>query len=126
VIPARFHAAALEELEAEVSYYTEISPMLGEGLLRSVEQALQLACEFPEMARPTSTGLAGYFQRDSHSRWCTCIGTVKFTSSRWHRSDGSPLTGSAGPMRDNLSIDEDQQQQAAASPLALVARSSSR
>jgi hypothetical protein len=52
VIPARFHAAALEELEAEVAYYAEISQMLGEGLLRSAEQALQLACEFPEMGAP--------------------------------------------------------------------------
>ena len=52
MIPAKFHWAALAELEAEVSHYAEISPMLGEGLLRSVEQALQLACEFPDMGAP--------------------------------------------------------------------------
>jgi plasmid stabilization system protein ParE len=63
VIPARFHAAALEELEAEVSYYTEISPMLGEGLLRSVEQALQLACEFPEMGAPYKHGTRRVFPK---------------------------------------------------------------
>lgn len=63
MIPARFHAAALEELEAEVSYYTEISPMLGEGLLRSVEQALQLACEFPEMGAPHKYGTRRVFPK---------------------------------------------------------------
>ena len=63
MIPARFHAAALEELQAEVSYYAEISPMLEEALLRSVEQALQLAREFPEMGAPYKYGTRRVFPK---------------------------------------------------------------
>lgn len=63
MIPARFHSAALDELEAEVSHYAEISPMLGERLLRSVEQALQLAREFPEMGAPYKHGTRRVFPK---------------------------------------------------------------
>jgi hypothetical protein len=52
VIPARFHAAVLDEIEAERSRYSEINPLLGEALLNSIEQALQLARDFPEMGSP--------------------------------------------------------------------------
>ena len=46
-----------------MSHYAEISPMLAEGLLRSVEQALQLACEFPEMGAPYKYGSRRVFPK---------------------------------------------------------------
>ncbi len=46
--PVRFHDAARIELLNEVRYYTGISPKLGERLAIAVEQATQLASEFPE------------------------------------------------------------------------------
>lgn len=111
MIPARFHTAALEELQAEVSYYAEISPMLGEDLLRSVEQALQLACEFPEMGAPYKYGTRRVFRRDFHSRWSTCMAMRKSMSSRWRHSVASLPTGSRGDVMDNMSINTDTQHQ---------------
>lgn len=74
MIPARFHAAALEELEAEVSYYTEISPMLGEGLLRSVGRYLliSLALEIP-IGASAGAWESGSFDNDDAMDWvATC------------------------------------------------------
>jgi putative addiction module component (TIGR02574 family) len=62
VIPARFHRAALDEVEAECARYTDIQPMLGDAFVNSIEQALKLAREFPEMGSPYRYGHAGCFR----------------------------------------------------------------
>jgi len=68
VIPARFHFAALEEIESEWARYTDIHPMLGEAFTDSIEQALQLAREFPEMGSPYLHGTRRVFpKRFPHS-----------------------------------------------------------
>lgn len=50
--PVRFHDAARIELLNEIRYYTGISPKLGERLAIAVEQATQLASEFPDVGTP--------------------------------------------------------------------------
>ena len=45
----RFHDAARVELLDEIRYYASISPSLGERLANEIEQATQLASEFPGM-----------------------------------------------------------------------------
>jgi toxin ParE1/3/4 len=49
VKPVRFHDSARAELLSEILYYAKISPRLGEALATAVEQAIQLAAQFPEM-----------------------------------------------------------------------------
>ena len=49
--PVRFHEAARVELLSEVQYYASISPELGRRLVIAVEQATQLAAEFPVALR---------------------------------------------------------------------------
>jgi plasmid stabilization system protein ParE len=48
----RFHDAARVELLNEVRYYASISSKLAERLAAAVEQATQLASEFPEAGSP--------------------------------------------------------------------------
>jgi len=52
VIAVRFHDAARSELSEEVLYYAEIDRRLGERLFESVQRAVALAAEFPEMGSP--------------------------------------------------------------------------
>lgn len=59
----RFHDAARIELLNEVRYYTGISPKLGERLAIAVEQATQLASEFPEVGTPYKYGTRRVFPR---------------------------------------------------------------
>ena len=63
MIPARFHRAALDEVEAEWVRYTDIDPMLGEAFTDSLEQALKLAREFPEMGAPFKYGTRRVFPK---------------------------------------------------------------
>lgn len=63
MIRARFHRAAVDEIEAEWVRYTEINPMLGEAFTDSVEQALLLAREFPEMGAPHLHGTRRVFPK---------------------------------------------------------------
>jgi toxin ParE1/3/4 len=63
VKPVRFHDAARAELLTEVLYYAKISPKLGEGLAAAVEQATQLAAEFPEMGSPHRFGTRRVFPK---------------------------------------------------------------
>jgi toxin ParE1/3/4 len=68
VIPARFHLAALEEIQAEWARYTDIHPMLGQAFTDSIEQALRLARGFPEMGSPYIYGTRRVFpKRFPHS-----------------------------------------------------------
>lgn len=68
MIPARFHSAALDEIEAEWTRYADIHPMLGEAFTDSIEQALRLAREFPEMGSPYLYGTRRVFpKRFPHS-----------------------------------------------------------
>jgi hypothetical protein len=59
----RFHDAARVELLKEIQYYTAISPKLGEGLAVAVEQATQLASQFPEMGAPYKYGTRRVFPK---------------------------------------------------------------
>ena len=59
----RFHDAARVELLNEVRYYAGISPTLGERLATAVEQATQLASEFPETGSPYKHGTRRVFTR---------------------------------------------------------------
>ena len=52
MISVRFHDAARSELAEEVLYYAEIDRRLGERLFESVQRAIALAAEFPEMGSP--------------------------------------------------------------------------
>ncbi len=61
--PIRFHDAARAELLSEVSYYAKISPKLGAGLATGVEQAIQLAAEFPDMGSPHKFGTRRVFPK---------------------------------------------------------------
>lgn len=68
MIPARFHRAALDELEAEWARYADINPMLGEAFTDSLEQALKIAREFPGMGAPYKYGTRRVFpKRFPHS-----------------------------------------------------------
>ena len=48
----RFHDAARAELKSEAQYYATITPRLAERFVSAVEQATQLASEFPEVGSP--------------------------------------------------------------------------
>jgi plasmid stabilization system protein ParE len=48
----RFHDAARDELIHETLYYKDISSALGRRYSAAVEQAVQLAAEFPAMGSP--------------------------------------------------------------------------
>jgi toxin ParE1/3/4 len=61
VKPVRFHDAARAELVKEVLYYAAISLRLGERLAAAVEQAIQLASEFPETGSPYKYGTRRVF-----------------------------------------------------------------
>jgi len=63
VKPVRFHEAARAELLKEVQYYTAISSKLGERLATAVEQATQLASEFPNMGTPYKYGARRVFPK---------------------------------------------------------------
>ena len=52
MITVRFHDAARSELAEEVLYYAEIDRRLGERLFGSVQRAVALAAQFPEMGSP--------------------------------------------------------------------------
>ena len=68
MIPARFHSAAQNEIETEWARYTDIHPMLGEAFTDSIEQALRLARDFPEMGSPYLYGTRRVFpKRFPHS-----------------------------------------------------------
>ena len=68
MIPARFHRAALDEVEAEWVRYQGINPMLGEAFTDSLEQALKIAREFPAMGSPYQHGTRRVFpKRFPHS-----------------------------------------------------------
>ena len=45
----RFHEDAIAELVRETLYYRQVSKALGERFALSIEQATQLASEFPDM-----------------------------------------------------------------------------
>lgn len=57
----RFHDAARDELIHETLYYKAISTALGERFASAVEQAAQLASEFPAMGSPYKYGTRRYF-----------------------------------------------------------------
>ena len=59
----RFHDAAREELLDEIRYYASISSSLGERLASEIEQATQLASEFPDMGSPYKYGTRRVFPR---------------------------------------------------------------
>lgn len=59
----RFHDAARAELLDEIKYYASISPSLGERLASEIEQATQLASEFPDMGSPYKYGTRRVFPR---------------------------------------------------------------
>lgn len=59
----RFHDAARVELLREIQYYTDISPKLGEGLAVAVEQAAQLASQFPDMGARHKYGTRRVFPK---------------------------------------------------------------
>lgn len=68
MIPARFHRAAQDEVEAEWVRYTDTHPMLGHAFTDSLEQALKLARQFPEMGSPYRYGTRRVFpKRFPHS-----------------------------------------------------------
>lgn len=68
MIPARFHRAARDEIDAEWARYSDINPMLGDAFVASVEQALKLARQFPEMGSPFKYGTRRVFpKRFPHS-----------------------------------------------------------
>ena len=61
--PIRFHDAARDELLHETLYYKSISSKLGEHFAAAVEQAAQLAAEFPGMGSPHTYGTRRCFPK---------------------------------------------------------------
>ncbi|HET9764382.1 MAG TPA: type II toxin-antitoxin system RelE/ParE family toxin [Casimicrobiaceae bacterium] len=61
--PVRFHDAARLELLSEIQYYASISPQLARRLATAVEQATELAAQFPEMGSPYKHGTRRVFPR---------------------------------------------------------------
>ena len=59
----RFHDEARLELRHEVSYYTQISPILGTRLVAAVEEAVGLAISFPEIDSPYLHGTRRVFPK---------------------------------------------------------------
>jgi plasmid stabilization system protein ParE len=57
----RFHRAARDELAGEVLYYAAFSSRVGERFVAAVEQAIQLASEFPGMGSPYQYGTRRVF-----------------------------------------------------------------
>lgn len=59
----RFHEDAIAELVRETLYYRQVSKALGERFALSIEQATQLASEFPDMGSPYKYGTRRVFPR---------------------------------------------------------------
>jgi len=59
----RFHDAARAELLDEIRYYASISPNLGKRLANEIEQATQLASEFPDMGLAYKYGTRRVFPK---------------------------------------------------------------
>jgi toxin ParE1/3/4 len=63
VKPIRFHDAARDELIHETLHYKSVGATLGERFAAAVEQAAQLAAEFPAMGSPYKYGTRRYFPK---------------------------------------------------------------
>jgi toxin ParE1/3/4 len=63
VKPVRFHDAARRELLDEIQYYNAISPKLAERLAVAIEQATQLASEYPDVGAPYIYGTRRVFPK---------------------------------------------------------------
>lgn len=61
--PVRFHEAARLELLNEIQYYTAISARLGARLAHAVEQAIQLAAQYPDTGSPYKHGTRRVFPK---------------------------------------------------------------
>ena len=59
----RFHDAARAELISEIRYYATISKKLGEQVATAVEQATQVASQYPDMGSPYKYGTRRVFPR---------------------------------------------------------------
>ena len=59
----RFHEAAIAEIVHEALYYRSVSKALGARFALAVEQATQLASEFPDMGSPYKYGTRRVFPR---------------------------------------------------------------
>lgn len=53
---ARFTTLARREFLAEVAYYSEIQPLLGQRFVQAVEQAVARALAWPESGSPAAAG----------------------------------------------------------------------
>lgn len=62
--PAIFHPDALAELQAQVRYYEERSPGLGERFIAQVEAAIALAAAMPGVGSPYRRGTRRVFPKD--------------------------------------------------------------
>jgi plasmid stabilization system protein ParE len=58
-----FHEAAIAEIVHETLYYRNVSKALGARFALAVEQATQLASEFPDMGSPYKYGTRRVFPR---------------------------------------------------------------
>jgi plasmid stabilization system protein ParE len=63
VKPVRFHDAARLELLNEIRYYAAISPKLAERLMLAVEQATQVAADYPDVGAPYKHGTRRVFPK---------------------------------------------------------------
>lgn len=64
--PVRFHDEARVELVHEVTFYTAVSPRLGERFDKAVKSAVALAAEFPELGSPYFLGTRRVFPKRFH------------------------------------------------------------
>jgi plasmid stabilization system protein ParE len=63
VKPVRFHDQAKTELASEALYYSAISTALAERFVKAVEDAVDLASEFPGMGSPYKYGTRRIFPK---------------------------------------------------------------
>ena len=61
--PVRFHQAAREELAGEALFYGTVSVRVAERFVTAVENAVQLASQFPAMGSPYKYGTRRVFPK---------------------------------------------------------------
>lgn len=98
--PVRFHHAARAELISEALYYARISPILGKRLTAAVEQAAQLASEFPEMGSPYKYGTRRVFPKKFPFSLVYVIRPTEVLVLRWRHSREGQAIGVGERKRD--------------------------
>lgn len=98
--PVRFHDEAKAEIAHETLFYNTVSKALAERFVKAIEDAVQLASEFPAMGTKYKHGTRRYFSKKfpfsviylerPHEIYVLALAPFKRKPSYWHsrRNDG--------------------------------------